>query len=436
MELKYNLEDKVEWKENLLYGLQWLAVSLPAMIIIGKVLGAMTGSLMLEVNYVQRVLAVTGVAMLIQIYWGHRLPLVIGPSTVLLIGILASQGSSPAASYASIAIGGTVLALLGITGLFARLQSLFTPRVVAVILLLVAFTITPTIVDLISSNEGASSAHHLAFAFAFILLIFIGQSYLTGLLKSLLILLAMAAGSLGYYLINPAWTSGTNAAELKLVSSFTQTFSPELVLDPGVLIAFLFCFIGLSINDLGSIQAVGSILKADNMPQRITRGITATGIANTLSGFLGVIGPVNFSFSPGVIASTGCAARRSLVPAALALFVLAFLPRVIFYLSHIPSVVIGTLLLYIMSTQVAAGLLAAFDALDMTGKSRFDNTLIISLPILAAVIVAFLPKTVTATFPITLQPVLSNGFIVGIVLAMLLEHLIFRHLNKNDPEEL
>lgn len=426
MELKYKLEDKPGWKENLLYGLQWLAVTLPGIIIIGKVLGAMNGSLEMEVLYLQKAFAVTGVAMIIQIYWGHRLPLVIGPATVLLIGILASQGSSPAAIYSSIAISGIILALLAITGLFGRLQSLFTPRVVAVILLLVAFTMTPTIMQLISNGEGASSGQHLAFAFIFILLIFCGQRYLTGLLKSLLILLAIVVGSLGYFLVNPAWASTASAGKLGIVSFFASNLNPTLVVEPGVLIAFLLCFLGLSINDLGSIQAVGSVLQADNMPRRITRGITATGAANALAGFLGVIGPVNFSFSPGIIASTGCAARRTLVPAGAVLLFLAFLPRVLFYLSYIPSVVIGTLLLYIMCTQVAAGLTAAFDALKILGEPRFDNALVIGLPILAGVIVAFLPQAVTATIPVTLQPVLGNGFVVGIVLALLLEHVIFR----------
>ena len=428
MELKYKLEDKPPWKENLLYGLQWLAVSLPAIIIISKVLGAMNGSLEMEVLYLQKAFAVTGIAILIQVFWGHRLPLVIGPATVLLIGILASQGSSPAAIYSSIAISGVILALLAITGLFARLQSLFTPRVVAVILLLVAFTMAPIIMQLISDGQGASSSQQLAFAFIFILLIFGGQRYLTGLWKSLLILVAIIVGSLAYFLVNPTWASAVSAGKLETVSFFAENLNTSLVLEPGVLIAFLLCFLGLSINDLGSIQAVGSFLQADNMSRRITQGITATGATNALAGFFGVIGPVNFSFSPGVIASTGCAARRSLVPTGIALLVLAFLPRVLFYLSFIPSVVIGTVLLYIMCTQVAAGLIAAFDALKALGEPRFDNALLIGLPIMAGIIVAFLPQTVTAAFPATLQPILSNGFVVGIVLSMLLEHVIFRRV--------
>jgi len=428
MELKFKLEDRPPGKENLLYGLQWLAVSLPAVIIISKVLGAMNGSLEMELLYLQKVFAVTGIAILMQIFWGHRLPLVIGPATVLLIGILASQTSNPAAVYSSIAISGVILTLLAITGLFARLQSLFTPRVVAVILLLVAFTLAPVIMQLISAGQGTSSGRQLAFAFIFILLIFCGQRYLAGLWKSLLILIALIAGSLGYFLIDPAWASVAGAGKLEAVSCFAQNLNTSLVVEPGVLIAFLLCFLGLSINDLGSIQAVGSFLQADNMSQRITRGITVTGAANFLSGFLGVIGPVNFSFSPGVIASTGCAARRSLIPAALVLLVLAFLPRTLFYLSYIPSVVIGTVLLYTMCTQIAAGLLAAFDALKDLGEPRFDNALLIGLPIMAGITVAFLPQAVTAAFPAPLQPILSNGFVVGIVLSLLLEHVIFRRV--------
>jgi xanthine/uracil permease len=192
------------------------------------------------------------------------------------------------------------------------------------------------------------------------------------------------------------------------------------------LAAFLFCFLGLAINDLGSIQAVGSILQADRMPRRITRGIAATGAANTLAGLMGVIGPVNFSISPGIIASTGCASRRSLIPAGIALMLLAFMPRFLFYLSNIPSAVIGTLLLYIMCTQVAAGLTALVEALNDLGEPRFDNALVISLPLLAAVIVSYLPKTAVAFFPIALRPVLGNGFVVGIVLALVLEHIILK----------
>lgn len=428
MNLKYGLEDRPPLNENIVYGLQWLAVTIPAVIILGKVLGGMQGSIEAELLYMQKLFAVMAVSLLLQIRWGHRLPLVIGPATVLLIGILAAQGSSPAAIYSSILICGLVLTFLAASGLFAYLRRLFTPSVVAVILLLVAFTMMPTILQLIITSSGnISSAQHLGFAFIFILLMFVAQRWLSGLWKSTLILWAMIIGSLAYFFINPTWKQGLSQAGFPLFSGFGQQLTTSLVVDPGLIIAFLLCFLGLSINDLGSIQAVGAVLQADEMPKRITRGITLTGLSNGLAGFMGVIGPVNFSFSPGVIASTGCASRSTLVPTGIIMLALAFMPRILFYLSFIPGVVIGCVLLFIMCTQVAAGLTTAFTAMQ---EPYFEHALLIGLPILVGVMVAFLPPEVVASFPSHLRPILANGFVIGVLVSLLLENVIYR-LERN-----
>ena len=425
MNLKYDLEDHPPLKENLLYGLQWLAVTIPAVIVLGKILGGMQGTVEAELLYMQKLFAVMSVSLLLQIWWGHRLPLVIGPATILLIGILASQSSSPSAIDSTILICGVILTFLAVSGLFAYLRRLFTPRVVAVILLLVAFTMLPTILQLISSSSGnISSAKHLGFAFIFILLMFTGQRWLTGLWKSTLILWAMIIGSIIYFFINPTWTHELNTVGIPVLGSFFSQLTTSIIIEPGLMIAFLLCFLGLSINDLGSIQAVGSVLQADDMPKRITRGITLTGLGNTLAGFMGVIGPVNFSFSPGVIASTGCAARSTLIPTAVAMLILAFLPKTLFYLSFIPEVIIGCVLLFIMCTQVAAGLTTAFAAME---QPYFDYALLIGLPILTGIMVAFLPAEIISSFPSNLRPILGNGFVIGILVSMLLEHVIFRN---------
>jgi xanthine/uracil permease len=283
----------------------------------------------------------------------------------------------------------------------------------------------PTILQLISSSSGnISSAKHLGFAFIFILLMFTGQRWLTGLWKSTLILWAMIIGSIIYFFINPTWTHELNTVGIPVLGSFFSQLTTSIIIEPGLMIAFLLCFLGLSINDLGSIQAVGSVLQADDMPKRITRGITLTGLGNTLAGFMGVIGPVNFSFSPGVIASTGCAARSTLIPTAVAMLILAFLPKTLFYLSFIPEVIIGCVLLFIMCTQVAAGLTTAFAAME---QPYFDYALLIGLPILTGIMVAFLPAEIISSFPSNLRPILGNGFVIGILVSMLLEHVIFRN---------
>ena len=93
-------------------------------------------------------------------------------------------------------------------------------------------------------------------------------------------------------------------ANSSYLAPFWNDLSFKLVVEPGVFVSFLLCFLALSINDLGSIQSLSTFLQADQAERRIRKGMGLTGLGNILSGWMGVIGPVNFSMSPGVIAAT------------------------------------------------------------------------------------------------------------------------------------
>jgi xanthine/uracil permease len=231
----------------------------------------------------------------------------------------------------------------------------------------------------------------------------------------------MLIGALAYSMMSPQ-AAVFIVGGYQLLAPFFQGISFELALEPSLLLSFLICFLALSINDLGSIQSVGELLKLDNMPGRITRGITLTGLANVLSGFMGVVGPVNFSLSPGVIASTGCASRFTLIPTALGLLILSFLPVAIAFMKSIPSVIIGALLIYVMCSQIAAGMLMAFSRKQF----GFEDGLVIGLPIMLGIIVAFFPAEAISTMPASLRPILGNGFVVGVLAVMFLEHVVYR----------
>ena len=68
---------------------------------------------------------------------------------MLVVGVIASLGFSRTAINTSMMVGGLLLAIAAMTGLFAHIRRLFTPRVVA-ILLLVALTLAPAIIQLIA----------------------------------------------------------------------------------------------------------------------------------------------------------------------------------------------------------------------------------------------------------------------------------------------
>lgn len=406
-------------------GLQWFAVSIPGFAIIGTVVGEIHGLQPPEqIVYVQKTLFVSALALAGQILGGHRLPLILGPSSVLLIGLIASQGFDVPTVYSSILIGGLILALISLSGLFGRLQRLFTARVVAVILILIALTLAPTVMGLIVVHgDRASPMANLLFAMILTLSMFLFYRRLRGVWRSTLILWAMVAGSLAYVAAFPRVSPMQPFFYGRPFSLFVTDLTTELSVQPGVLVSFLFCFFALSINDLGSIQSMKELLSPTGMAQRIKRGIGFTGLANVLSGFFGVVGPVNFSLSPGVIAATGCASRFTLLPTAVLFCLLSFSPLLVGLMGAIPPVIIGSTLLYILSYQVGAGLIVAFQGDDGFG---LENGLVIGLPVLFATIVAFLPSPVLGAFPAILRPVLGNGFVIGVVSTIILEHAIFR----------
>ena len=420
MNLNYGIDDRPKPTAQLIFGLQWLAVSVPAILIIGKVVADLYGGP--AIPYLQKLFLITALVLLVQLYLGHRLPLVVGPSTVLLIGILASLDAGFGAIKSSLLIGGLILAGVAAAGLFKHLERLFTPRVIAVVLMLIAFTLAPVILGLIIDGGGtAPPSHAFLFALAFTMILFILNGYLKGIWRSTLALWAIIIGSLAYVSVFgavPLPPEGT--APLALPA---DVLAPLAVPDAGVLAAFLICFLALAINDLGSIRSVGGLLSADNMSGRVDRGVAVTGLGNALSGLAGVIGPVNFSLSPGIIAATRCASRFALVPAAVILALMAASPLSIGYLSSIPGPVIGVVLAFVMVSQISAGLMLGQ---ENSAVRTFEDGLIMGVPLLLGTIVSFLPSSVAAEFPATVRPLITNGFVVGIVAVLIMEHLVYR----------
>ncbi|OPX97390.1 MAG: putative purine permease YbbY [Syntrophorhabdus sp. PtaU1.Bin002] len=431
MQFKYGLNDRLPFAELLMLGFQWFALSIPTIAIIGKVVGTVQVLAPIDqTGYIQKMLFVVSVALFCQILWGHRLPLILGPSTVLLIGIISSRGFEANTVYSSILLGGAILTALSISGLFGYLQRFFTPQVVATVLILIALTLAPTVMNLITvAEQRVPPTINLSFSVALTMALFVCYRFTKGVWRSTVILWAMIGGSALYFLMFPRCFVAETLFRGSAVSPFFSGFTTGLSIEPGVLVSFLFCFFALSINDLGSIQSMKELIDPPRMGGRIRRGIAFTGVANVVAGFFGVIGPVNYSLSPGVIAATGSASRFTLLPASMLLFLLSFSPFVVGLMGNIPPVVVGSILIYILSYQVAAGLIVAFQR-----EKAFElrDGLVVGLPILLGTIVAFFPTSVLSGLPPALRPIVGNGFVVGVLSALVLEHVIFplKYLKK------
>ena len=417
MDFKYKIDDRPALGAMSLYGLQWLMICIP--VVLTSTFVAPEGQTLF---FTQKLFALMGITMIVNSLWGHRLPLVAGPAAVLLMGVLAAkgQGSGSEAIYPSMAIGGAIIALLAAFGLMRKVQSVFTPRIVVAIVVLISFTMAKPIVGMIFSD----TEHQLlamTFAVVTVVAMAVANNLLRGVWKSMVVIVAMIVGSIFYYCI-------TGFPKSFVTDSVApQLFVGGVELDAGVVIAFIFCYIALFINQVGSVQSLGEFTGADGMERRQSRGMVVQGVMNIVSGALGVVGPVDYSLSPGVVASTSCASRYTVIPAAVAMIVLAFIPDAVSVLLTIPQPVMGVVLLYLMATQVAAGLHLMQSS---SAVVSFKDGLVLGIPIMFTVILSFAPADALSTIPSLLRPIVGNGFVMGIIIILLLEHLFLKERDK------
>ena len=415
MNLKYNVDDRLPVGQLLMYAVQWFVLCIA---VVSTSVFVAQGSPEERLFFAQRLFAVIGITGLVQVVWGHRLPIVVGPAAVLLVGVMASllAGANTSAIYSSIAIGGVLVGLLTIGGLMRHVQRIFTPRIVVVILMLIATTLAPTITGLVFPLEASHGQHifGLAFAVVGVVLMVIFNRMLKGVAKSLVIPVALIVGSAAYFAIFDAPQHVASAA------SWRGLFIEKFVFDWSLIVAFVICYIALAINDIGSMESLGGMLGIKDMDKRMKRGMRVTGVMNVVAGSMGVLGPVNYSMSPGVIASTGCASRYALIPATLMLAVCALFPDVIWVLTAIPSPVIGVILLFLMGTQLAA----SYEMMHSTrSATTFADALTLGLPIMVAMLFQLMPKDIA---PAVIQPLVGNGFAIGVIAVMIMEHVINR----------
>lgn len=414
MKLKYNVEDRLPASQLILYSVQWFVLAVA--VVVTSVFVA-EGTPADKLFYAQKMFAVMGIAGLVQIIWGHRLPLVVGPAAVLLVGVLSAKGAESNAIYSSIAIGGVLISLMTIGGMMRYVQRLFTPRIIVVILMLIAFTLTPTIANKLVFAPHATHDQNifgLIFAIVGVVGMVVLNRKLRGVAKSLVIPIALVVGSVAYYAMFalPEKTASAASMESLVISDFS--------IDWSLIIAFVICYIALLINDIGSIESLGAMLGSDNMDKRMKRGVRVTGAMNIVAGAMGVLGPVNYSMSPGVIASTGCAARRALIPATVMLALCALSPDLVWVLTSIPNPVIGVILLFLMGTQLAA----SFEMLQSSKSAEtFADALTLGLPLMVAMLFQMMPAGIA---PAVMQPLLGNGFAMGVVTVIIMEHVINR----------
>jgi uracil permease len=421
----YGLDEAPPVHKTLLYGLQWLTITIPNVVVAAVLCGAALGlDQAAQAAFCQRLLIVTGLMTTLQSLAGHRYPLLEGPSTAVLLSfvVLAPQGL--AALTGGILAGGLFLVLIGVLGWFTWLARWFTATVVGVILILVALTLIPFLYPLLigmGPGRPHGNLHVAGFSLLIMLAVVLLSHWTRGLLQN--------TSMLGGILFGLALFSLTGEVSFRPVAEAAWLAWPSPWRGPlpafsaAAVVVMICTYVAVMLNTVGSIQGMAEVVGKEGLESRLNRGIAMTGAGGVAAAALGVVGLVSYSLGPGVVLLTRVASRYVLAAAGALMVVSAFLPKLWALFAGIPSSAIAAVLFVALASQFTAGVNVM---LGQRGQFARREYLTVGLPILLGATVAFLPKAFFQLLPATLAPLFSNGLVVGILAALVLEHLIFR----------
>ncbi|MEJ5299481.1 MAG: solute carrier family 23 protein [Thermodesulforhabdaceae bacterium] len=424
----YDLDDKPPLVLAILYGVQWALFLFPAIPMVTALCAeAFKMDAVARVAFVQLTFLVAGSFTLIQSLWGHRYPLLEGPATAHLLTVLSLAPQGIGNIQAGMILGSIVMFSLGLLGNISFFSRIFTRNIVVVILMLIAFSITP---HLTASLVGYGSPQNKApqwlfFAFSSAVVIFTAfcSYHLKGIWKTLSLLIGVIAGTLFYPLIGSLdFTIWKQASWISIPTLWTP-IAPKFSLISSV--SFAIAYLAVLVNALGSLAGIASITDNKRLNSSLKRSLTINGLSGIVCGLLGIVGLVSYSMSPGVVTAQRVASRYTLAVCGVVTIMISLVPKIAATFAFVPSAVVSAVLCVAMGSQVGA----ALQMVTSSTLTQRDGT-VIGLSVLLGLIVSILPPGLTASAHPVAQLFLKNGLISGIFLSLILEHGLLRDKSK------
>ncbi|WP_206832520.1 purine/pyrimidine permease [Alicyclobacillus fructus] len=438
MQLKYRLDEIPKGSTLVLSSIQWFVFTLANVITIPIVLGQAFGLSQGDIAlYMERGFFVAGFVGLLQAFIGHRYSIIEGPAGMwwgvflVLIQVTKDEGGSLPMLLREIEFGlliaAAVFVLLGAFGWLGVIHKLFTPIVSGTYLVLIILQVSKSIIDGILGigfhNRSTVSPEIILLSIVLVALTLWLMFKGKGIIQSIAVLIGLVVGWALYAALGLVEAPQTKAPAFHLPNLFP--FGPPKF-HLGVTITCVLTAIILLSNLIASIQVFSDAAQEKAGNREYNRGSLVTGIGTALAGIFGTAGMVPLTGSASLVSLTGIASRLPFVIASAGVALLGFFPVIGQWVATLPAPV-GYAVLFPVFGQMFGFGLQNYKRLALNQR----DIVIIALSVVTGVGIFFVPATAWLGLPPVLSYILDNGLIVGIILSLIFEHVIFRSRNKS-----
>lgn len=407
--------------------IQWLFFIFANVVVVPISIGAAFDIPAYEVATIQRSSFIfTGIACILQGVWGHRYPIMEGPSGVIwgLVLNLCFSASSLGMSLEEIGGGiatGMILAgiftmILAIFNLFPLINKILTPTVMSVYLFLLTFQLVFTFfTGMLKINDNGKLDLPISL-FSIVIVIFVCLLNILGkkAISNFSILIGMIVGWIGYDILFPENIAMASQASSLTLFPFGQ---PNLQVSI-ILITFLGCLVNLS-NTRTTVEATSKILNETASSHQYKSSYLLTGLYAALAPVFGLISYSPYASSIGFLESTKMVNKRPFLVGGGLMVLLGIIPALGSLLATLP-ITVGNAVLFVAYLQLFGTSIKSLNGYQFTSKTIYR----LAIPILVGVSIMTLDSEVFTSLPIYLQPLFGNGFIVGVLLSVFIEKLI------------
>lgn len=422
-------------------GLQWAVFMLTNVAAVPVVVGAAFHMSPAEIStFMLRMLFLTGAGTFIQIFFGHRLPIVEGGAGMwwalfIILASMTARGNQHLLLQQlefGLIVSGIILMILSFLPVIGKIRTLFTPIVTGVYLILLVCQMSGSFFKsmLGITATGRIDGGIALICFAEVLLILLVSLRTTGVWQSLGPLLGIIFGWLLFHisgLDKPA--EAYKPAHPFAVPEIFSWGAPHF--DFGIVLTSAITGIVLLSNVIASILVVGKVLEKEIRPVEYQKGILGNGLNLALSGFFSVVGVVPLSVSAGFIGMTGIKAKRPLIIGAVFIILTGFFPYIGEFLATMPLEVAYASLFIPFSQLLGFGIR---DLMGVEPTSR--NLLVIGLSLMVGVGMMFMPTAAFERVVPWLRNIIANGLLVGLILCLFLDRIVFSEKHKRNSNKM
>lgn len=407
-----------------LAGIQWLFFMVVNTVVVPLSIGLAFGLSDADTAGLIRTSFITiGAVSLLQALIGHRYPLLEGHGGIWWGLVLSLCASAPAMGLSypelggSLAVGmllaGMVTIVFGALGFTELLQKIFNPIVLVIYLFLLSVQlILYFFKGMMGIGDGGTMNVPVAgVSVAIVVAVLFMSLKGKGSIANFSVLIGMIGGWIVYVTLFGAESPPTSGGTV-----FNLLPLGGLNLHAGIVITA--CIAGLinMANSLVAISTVETLFHERTTLKRYQEAYYVTGAGTIVAGLFGMIPFGPYSSSIGFLQSTKILQRGPFILGSVLFIVLGLVPTLGGFFATMPATV-GDSVLFVAYLQLFS------TAIRNIRKLPLENIPLhrLTIPMLVGLSILNVPPETFNTFPVIIQPLISNGLLVGVLLSVILE---------------